>query len=260
MCIRDSYEITQRFTSEFGIRPFLEKEPDLVYKTLNIWVNDKNEHVRRLVSEGTRPNLPWGKKITHIEKQFPKNIKLLSKLKDDSSEYVRKSVANHMNDISWYNSELTIKTLKKWKTTKNEELQWICKQSLRTLLKQGNPEALTLMGFNSKSKSKVTDLKLSKPSIKEGDSFDLNFTLVNSEKKRTDFMVDYIIYYPKANGKLSPKTFKLKTLSLDPKESSIIRKKVNFKKVTTRTHYKGIHEVHIQVNGIVKSKVNFKLI
>ncbi|MCJ8277927.1 MAG: DNA alkylation repair protein [Bdellovibrionales bacterium] len=253
------YEVTQRFTSEFGIRAFIEKDPKAVYELLENWVNDSNEHVRRLVSEGTRPNLPWGKKISHMEKLLKKNISLLNALKDDSSEYVRKSVANHMNDITWIDDQLALKSLKKWNKSSSKELQWICKHALRSLLKQGRPEALELLGFSHKSRAQVKDLKLSKKTIKEGDHFDLSFSLKNQESKTTQYMVDYIIFYPKANGQLSPKTFKLKNLKLDKNQTSDIVKKIHFKKVTTRKHYKGVHELHIQVNGKVRAKTQFRL-
>lgn len=254
------YEITQRFTAEFGIRAFLEKDPDHVYRAFNLWVKDPNEHVRRWVSEGTRPNLPWGKKISHMKKKLPKNLKLLEQLKEDPSEYVRKSVANHMNDISWMDPKLTLKTLRKWQRVKTKEMEWITNRSLRSLLKQGHPEALDLIGFSSKAKHKVSKLKLSKSKIKEGESFDLSFTLKNLEDDTKAFMVDYTIYYPKANGSLSPKTFKLKKINLLTKETQNISKKISFKKVTTRKHYPGKHLIELQVNGQVQEKTYFHLV
>jgi 3-methyladenine DNA glycosylase AlkC len=258
--LKGLYEITKRFTSEFGIRPFLEKDPKSIYSQFNIWASDPNEHIRRWVSEGTRPNLPWGQKISHMKQNLKKNIKILEKLKTDESLYVRKSVANHMNDISWIDADLTIKTLKKWKKIKTEEIDWIIKQALRSLLKQGQSDALVLLGFDPKVKTKVTKLTTSKEKIKEGDVFDLSFYIENKENETKSFMVDYVIHYPKANGKTSAKTFKLKNIELLKRESKMIKKKVSFKKVTTRKHYKGKHTIEIQVNGEIKNKAFFHLI
>lgn len=258
--LKGLYEITKRFTSEFGIRPFLEKNPKAIYAQFDLWVSDPNEHIRRWVSEGTRPNLPWGQKISHMNQNLKNNIKLLDKLKNDESLYVRKSVANHMNDISWIDKELTVKTLKNWNKTKTKEMDWVIRQSLRSLLKQGHPEALSLIGFNPKAKSKISKMKLSKNKIKEGDSFELSFLIESKEKTIQNLMVDYIIHFPKANGKTSTKIFKLKNLELSKDEKKLVVKKINFKKVTVRKHYKGEHKIEIQVNGKIKDQTFFNLI
>lgn len=254
------YELTQRFTAEFGIRPFLENEPDQVYKLLKKWAGDKNEHVRRLVSEGTRPNLPWGKKVSHLPKNLAKNLQLLELLKEDPSEYVRKSVANHLNDISRLDPKLAVRTAKKWSKIETVEMNRIIKQALRSLLKQGDSGALALLGYKKSIPSKVTNLKISKSRIKEGESFEAQFILTNQAKKTSNFMVDYSIHYPKANGKLSEKTFKLKVLSLDGNQKTLVRKKISFKKVTTRRHYPGKHLLEIKVNGVVKARNHFLLL
>jgi len=258
------YKITKIFTSEFGVRPFFNKYPNETYLLFKEWSEDPNEHVRRWVSEGTRPNLPWGMKINHLDeasgKNLKRNIQLLEKLKNDSSLYVRTSVANHMNDISWKDPDLTIKTLSKWNKIKTSEMKWVIKRALRNLIKQGHPKALALLGYDSKTKVEVSNLKLSKSIIKEGDSFELNFKLTNTSSKHAPFMVDYNIYYPKANGQLSKKTFKLKSVDLNQAETVQISKKVSFKKVTTRKHHPGKHIIEVQVNGIVKAESTFKLV
>jgi len=254
------YHITQKFTSEFGVRPFFNRYPAETYTLFKEWVQDPSEHVRRWISEGTRPNLPWGMKISHLEKNLKKNIMLLEKLKNDDSVYVRTSVANHMNDISWLDPDLVIKTLTKWQKAKTPEMSRLIKRALRNLVKQGHPGALKLLGFDSKIKSSVSALQLSVQKIKEGESFDLSFSLTNKEAQKKSFMVDYNIHYPKANGSLSKKTFKLKALDLTPKASASLTKKVSFKKVTTRKHYPGVHKIEIQVNGLVKAQTEFELI
>jgi 3-methyladenine DNA glycosylase AlkC len=258
------YEITKRFTSEFGVRPFFSRYPNETYALFEKWVEDPNEHVRRWVSEGTRPNLPWGINVPHLNektgKSLRKNLKLLEKLKTDPSLYVRTSVANHMNDISWKDSDLVIKTLKKWNKIKTDEMAWISKRALRNLLKQGNSDALLLLGFDSKIKTSVKKLKLSKAKIKEGDSLELSFEIKNLSPITSSLMVDYNLYYSKANGKLSKKTFKLKSINLEPNEKSNVSKKVSFKKVTTRKHYPGEHYIEVQVNGVVKAKTSFQLL
>jgi len=254
------YEITKKFTSEFGVRPFFNKHPKETYDVFNKWTADSSEHVRRWVSEGSRPNLPWGMKIHHLNKNLKKNIRLLEKLKTDPSLYVRTSVANHMNDISWLDPDLTLETLKKWSKIKTPEIDWLIKRALRNLIKQGHPGALLLLGYNPKSNSSVDSFKISKSKVTEGESFELSFILKNDSNKTSSFMVDYNIHYPKANGKLSKKTFKLKSVDLGSNEKIKILKKVSFKKVTTRKHYPGKHTVEVQVNGVVKANTSFVLI
>lgn len=254
------YEITKRFTSEFGVRPFFENHPERTYPLFHKQCADKNEHVRRWVSEGTRPNLPWGKNISHLKHNLSKNIELLEKLKNDPSEYVRKSVANHMNDITWIDENLALKTLKKWSKDKSPETQKLVRQALRNLVKKGNPKALSLLGYKADTKVTVDQIELSKKVIKEGDSFDLSFTVKNLEKSKASLMVDYKIHYPKKDRKISVKTFKLKTLTLGTGESALVSKKISFKKVSTRTHYSGEHKIEVQINGDIKAQSTFKLL
>jgi 3-methyladenine DNA glycosylase AlkC len=253
------YQITKRFTSEFGIRPFLQLHSLKTYQRLLRWTSDPCEHVRRLTSEGTRPNLPWGKNIPINKHTLALNINLLEQLKNDQSLYVKKSVANHLNDISWIEPKLVIKTLKKWNKENTVEIQWVIKRALRNLLKQGNPEALKLLGFLSQSTCKVKSLRTSSLSIKMGEEILLSFDFINLENHKTDYMIDYIIYFQKSGGKTSPKTFKLKTLKLNSLEKQNISKKISFKTVTTRTHYPGIHKIAIQVNGVVKNTTSIHL-
>lgn len=253
------YHLTQKFTGEFAIRPFLENHPKQTYALLNKWVSDPNVHVRRLVSEGTRPNLPWGIKVSTIEKNLKKNIALLNKLKDDPEEYVRKSVANHMNDITRVDDKLALRELEKWNKSKNKNRQWIIRHALRSLLKAGDKKALELQGYCPKVKIQCDEIHLSKKTIVEGESFDMHFNLKNLKASPAKLMVDYIIHYPKKNAQLSPKVFKLKTLSLGPHEQETLRKKISFKKVTTRKHYPGKHIIEIQVNGQIINEDSFML-
>ncbi len=257
--IRALKSITIAFTAEFGIRQFLIKDPRRTYEVLEKWVSHSNEHVRRLVSEGTRPNLPWGKKVPNIKDHLNKNIKLLNKLKNDESEYVRKSVANHMNDIGWIDPKLAIKTLTSWHKGASKETHWVIKHALRNLLKQGNKDALKLMGYNPNAKVGISSVSLSPKKIKEGDRFNLQFSVKNETSKNQPLMIDYIIHYPKANGSLNPKVFKLKTVDLEGNGTLEVKKSIHFKKVTTRKHYTGKHYLEVQINGKVLKKSSFTL-
>ncbi|MBT4790173.1 MAG: hypothetical protein HON90_01260 [Halobacteriovoraceae bacterium] len=254
------YEMTKRFSAEFAIRPYLNHNDIAVFKQLHLWINDPCEHIRRLCSEGIRPNLPWGLKVVSINNNLSRNILFLEKLKDDPSLYVRKSVANHLNDISRLDEKLLLKTLTKWsKEKKSKERQWIIRHASRTLLKQGHPKALLLHGYHRCDEVRATNMKLSHKLIQEGDFITLSFKLVNKSKQAHKLLVDYIVDFPKKDGRFSAKAFRLKDFIIGEDEVVSIIKKISFKKVTTRKHYSGRHHISLQINGVTGKKLGFEL-
>lgn len=250
-------ELTKIFTSEFGIRPFFEQYPDKTYSYLHNKLNDKDENVRRWISEGTRPNLPWGMNISHQHLNLNRNILLIENLKDDSSLYVRKSVANHMSDISMIDSKLALNYLKEWNLAGSDNQKWIVKQALRNLVKKGNKDALAILGYSQSFKIKVENVSVAPKRIIDGDFTKLKFKITSLKKQ--NLMIDYIIGYPKKNGNVRKKVFKMKALNAMKNEIYSIEKNISFKKVTTRVHYPGIHTCEVQVNGKIISKTFFTL-
>lgn len=254
------YEMTKRFSAEFAIRPYLIKDEKKVFTILKKWKNDPNKHIRRLCSEGTRPNLPWGMKVPNINCNLPRNLKLLEELKDDSEEYVRRSVANHLNDISRLDEKLMLKTATAWsKGSPSKDRIWVVRHATRSLLKMGHPVALKLHGYNPKAKFEIKGMKVSQKSIKEGGEFFLSFKLINNSMMSENILLDYVIHFLKKDGSYSPKPFRLKDGSIKPGECLQIEKKIKFKKVTTRRHYKGKHKLSLQVNGQESRSLNFSL-
>lgn len=254
------YILTQAFTSEFAIRPFLIKHPEKTLKILEGWMDDENVHVRRWVSEGTRPILPWGGKIPSFIKK-PATLHLMENLKYDEELYVRKSVANHLNDISKNHPDLLVKTLKNWNKESPEKhkakIKWITKQALRTMIKKGHPGALGLMGVAHGADVEVNKLKLNQKAFKLGDTLSFEFTLESTGNKSQDLIVDYLIGFIKSNGTRAYKVFKLKHTTLKAGEKLVIKKNHSLKKITTMTFYKGEHELQIQVNGKIMKKASW---
>lgn len=246
------YQLTQQFTSEFAIRNFLLKDPQRILKKFKTWVKDENVHIRRWVSEGTRPLLPWGGKIHSFIKK-PETLHLLNELKYDDELYVRKSVANHLNDISKHHPELVVSTLKEWVKQSPklhlDKIHWIKKQALRTLIKKGHKNALSLMGVNHKCDVVVKTLKLNKAVYEMGDTIEFDFILESTAKKPQALIVDYLVGFVKANGTVTAKVFKLKNMEIGPGEKIKIKKRHSLKKITTMTFYPGQHTLSIQVNG-----------
>ena len=244
------YEITKRHTAEFAIRPFLQRYPERTLAVLRQWVTDESPHVRRLVSEGTRPRLPWAGRLDAFIADPTPTLALLENLKDDPSAFVRKSVANHLNDISKDHPQLVIDTLSRWRTDAGAERLWIIRHALRTLVKQGDPAALALLGFD-RPQVTLHDLRIEPDRLRLGEALLVSFTLQSERDGPQDLIIDYLVHFVKANGQTSPKVFKLSTRALNGRESIRIQKKHAIKPVTTRRYYPGEHRIEIQVNGQV---------
>lgn len=239
---------TQYSTSEFAVRPFIMNHTEHMLKQHLKWAKHPNHHVRRLASEGMRPRLPWAMALPMFKKDPIPLIQILEQLHQDPSEYVRKSVANCLNDISKDHPELVIQLVNKWKGI-SPETDWILKHASRGLLKQGHTQALAAFNLNHKAKARINQFKLSRQQIALGQKVSFGFTLANDEKKQTAFRVEYRIYFNKANGKPSGKIFQIGTYTLQAGEQLFIERKHAFVNLTTRKHYAGLHRIAIVVNG-----------
>jgi len=247
---------TQFSTSEFAVRPFLKKNPELIsyfYK----WSDDKNHHVRRLASEGCRPLLPWAMKLEYFVDHPELIIPILEKLKNDKEDYVYRSVANNLNDISKNHPELVLKLGQVW-AGKSETTDWVIKHALRTLLKRGNPKALKIFGFSENKKLEILTADLEKKSLKIGQSTRLKFEIKNTGKE-DKIRIEYKVHYLKKNGSYTQKVFQLSEKKIKSKEVLIFDKKIDFKDLSTRKHYAGDHYIELVINGIPKTKIKLDL-
>lgn len=256
------YKLTQNFTAEFAIRPYLVKSHHKVFKYFNKWVNDKNVHIRRWISEGLRPLLPWGQKLPLFIMDPTHTIIFLDKLKFDEELYVRKSVANHLNDISKNHPQVVIEVLRMWSkdcpSQHEDKIQWITRHALRTLIKKGHPGALKLMGA-AEALVKVSAFKTDKKKYNLHDHLSFSFTIQSQSSKLQKLIIDYSIDFVKANGKKGKKVFKLKTVELKKNESLDFKKKHSLKPITTMKFYSGVHHLAIQINGKKMGEIEFKL-
>ena len=253
------YEMTKRFTAEGAIRAFIQKYPDQTLKRLAEWADDKNCHVRRLVSEGTRPRLPLAPRLPQFIKDPRPVLRFLDKLKADPEQMVRRSVANNLNDIAKDNPDLVVKTLKEWQKTKNKGTQWIVSHASRTLVKQGHEDALALLGYPPNLAISVERLQQNKTTIRMGEDLTFEFEVRSNSDKPQDLMIDYVIHHMKANGKLAPKVFKLAKKKLKSGETLRLSKKHPFRQISTRKYYSGKHLLEIQINGKIYAQVEFEL-
>lgn len=251
-------KLTPLFSAEFAIRPFIKQHTDVTYATLLEWCDHPSEHVRRLTSEGSRPRLPWGARLPQFIHNPEPLLGILEKLKADESLYVRRSVANNLNDISKDNPEWMIQLCTEWLADSHEHTNWIVKHALRSLVKAGDARVFPLLGYATQSSATISDLKLNKTHISVGDSLSFACTITGGAEPQ-NLVVDYVVYFMKANGKLAPKVFKLKNIMLTENQSMLITKNHSFKPITTRRYYTGAHQLAIQVNGKEVARSEFYL-
>jgi 3-methyladenine DNA glycosylase AlkC len=252
------YEITKRSTAEFAIRPFIASDPKLVLKVLKTWVHDPNEHVRRLVSEGTRPRLPWGMRLKAFLANPAPIFALLSKLRDDPSEYVRRSVANHLNDMLKEDEAATLRLLASWHQKPKEHTRWILERALRSLVKAGHPEAFRMLGQHADDVA-IEELAVSPQRVRLGEPCTLRFAVHNRARTKANVIVDFAIHFARAGERTGRKVFKLRDLVLAPHQSIRLQKNLPLRPVTTRKHYAGQHALDVMLNGQVAASTQFYL-
>jgi 3-methyladenine DNA glycosylase AlkC len=253
-------KLTPLFSAEFAIRPFIEQHFELTHQTLLSWCLDDNEHVRRLASEGSRPRLPWGKQLPLFRADPNPILPILDLLKDDDSVYVRKSVANNLNDISKDNPDVVIELCQQWIKVASAERKWIIHHALRSLIKQGRAEVFPLLGYTETPEVELNQFYLDKPQVKLGEYIGLSLELHSQSNKSQKLVIDYKVHHLKANGSHTSKVFKWKNITLLAKGSAILSKSHPFKEITTRNYYPGTHAIELLVNGKSMAYLEFELL
>ena len=246
---------TQDASSEFAIRQFILKYEEQTMNQMKIWAKSKNEHLRRLSSEGCRPRLPWAISLPTFKQNPTKPLEIIELLKNDKSLYVRKSVANNLNDISKDNPQLVIKFVKE-NLGSTKELDWICKHASRTLLKKGDKQILELFNFDKSHHINLIDFCYDK-SVNIDENLSFSFE-INSDENIGNIRVEYVIYYLKSNNIHNKKVFMISQNEIKS-SSKKFTKKQSFKNMTTRKHYLGKHFIAILINGEEILKKEFYL-
>lgn len=241
-------EMTKRFTAEFAIRYFLLSHPKQTLAYLASIASDKNPHVRRLVSEGTRPRLPMSIRLQPFIKEPSAVLHLLEQLKNEPTRLVQRSIANSLNDIGKDHPNAVTSLLARWQVEGVKDIHWIAPHALRTLIKTGNSEALALLGYAQDIDITVS-LEIAQPTLSLGQSLEFTLAITSNIPRSVRLMIDFVIGFKKANGSLSPKVFKLSKKELAAHEQVCIVKKHPIRKATTRMHYEGEHSLQVQING-----------
>lgn len=253
------HAITQRGSAEFAIRPFIEQHPEQAMAALRAWAHDPSFHVRRLVSEGTRTRLPWAGRLPAFIADPAPVLDLLDRLRGDPSAYVRRSVANSLNDLSKDHPDLVLATLQRWAAAPTPAGDAIARHALRGLIKQGHPQALAMLGAHT-ADVRLVALQLDPASLRIGDELRLSASLIGAGAAPQRLVIDYIIYFAGARGAASRrKVFKLRTLNLAPGARADLSWRLSLQHRTIRALYPGPHRVELQVNGVILGGAAFEL-
>ncbi len=248
-----------RFSSgEFAIREFLRRDLARTLAVMERWSLDPDEHVRRLASEGSRPRLPWSFRLVALDADPTPVASILQNLRADPSLYVRKSVGNHLNDISKNHPCWMLARLASWDLA-HPHTRWIAKRAARTLIKAGHQPTLRFFNFTGKTAVKLSGFRLAPARLKLGQVLKFSFNLISTARRPQQLAVDYVMHYVKASGGTAPKVFKLRELSLAAGQSLALSKSQTLRNFTTRKHYAGRHLLEIQVNGRILGRQGFLL-
>lgn len=252
-------QFTQYSSAEFAVRPFIVQDSKQMMTQMTQWATHESHHVRRLASEGCRPRLPWAMALPDFKKDPAPILPILEMLKNDSSEYVRRSVANNLNDITKDNPNVVLEMLATWKDNATKETEWVINHALRSLVKAGDTDALAILGFGA-AKVALQNFVIEPQSVQMGEAVHFSFDIVSESNSKQALIVDYAMHFVRANDKQSSKVFKLKKVDLAAQETVSISKEYSFKPISTRRYYTGTHAIEIQVNGTVLAKQSFELI
>jgi 3-methyladenine DNA glycosylase AlkC len=256
LSMRAQHELTRRFSAESSIRPYIAKDPERAFAVLREWASDPNAHVRRLVSEGTRLRLPWAPRVAWLDANPERVLALLELLKDDPSTMVRRSVANNLNDLGKARPELLNRTAAAWLDGggrggdgASPERRALIEHALRGAVKRGDPEALRLLGFGKKASVALERVAFTPRRVTIGGRVAMAFTLRSTARAAQELLIDVAVHFVKASGVTGAKVFKLKRLTLAPREQADLQTSFSLAIHTTRVPQPGEHAVDVLVNG-----------
>lgn len=257
--MRGLERITQLISGEFAVRQFYVTYPEEMMMQTLTWSQHKHHCVRRLASEGCRPALPWGMALKAFKLNPSPIFSVLENLKEDTSDFVRKSVANNLNDISKTHPEAVIATVKKWQKLNNKQTDWIIKHACRTLLKKGHKDVLPIFGFLPPTTIQTNNFDLSTKEVSIGNDVHFSFDILNNADQAVKVRIEYAVHFLRQNGEHNEKVFMISERELKTRERYTVVKKHSFKIISTRKYYPGEHHISIIINGETFDIIDFNL-
>jgi 3-methyladenine DNA glycosylase AlkC len=249
LSMQAQYELTKRFSAEGSIRPYITRDPERAMAFLQAWTADKNPHVRRLASEGTRLRLPWAPRVAWLDQNPERVLALLAPLKDDQSTMVRRSVANNLNDLGKVRPDLLIRTAAHWLEDASPERRILVEHALRSAVKRGDADALGLLGYGQRPRITVGTVAFTPRRVRIGDRVTMTFELKSTSRRQQQLLVDVAVHFVKARGVGAPKVFKLGRMTLGPRQRVGLKTTFSLAVHTTRVPRPGRHDVDVVVNG-----------
>jgi len=249
--------LTEGSTAEFAIRPFIVRYPKQTMSQMLAWSQSSNKHVRRLASEGCRPRLPWAMALPKFKQDPTQVLSIILNLINDPSLYVRRSVANNLNDISKDHPEIIV-NIARQHLGQSKNTDWVIKHACRGLLKQGHKEVLSLFGYTSAHHTMIDGFKIDK-TVKLGERVNFEFAIKTESAKLGKLRLEFVIDFMKANGKQAGKIFKISEGEF-PEQQKRISKYFSFKPISTRKYYPGSHSLSLVINGEKLSTLDFELL
>lgn len=260
LSMRAQYQLTRRFSAESSIRPYLARDPERAFGFLGRWARDRNAHVRRLVSEGTRLRLPWAARVPWLDAHPERVLALLELLKDDPTTLVRRSVANNLNDLGKVRPELLIRTCAAWLAGASPERRALVEHALRSAVKRGEAAALALLGYGKKAAVAVEEVRFEPRRVAIGERVRVSFELRSEARAAQDLLVDLAVHFVKAGGRTGRKVFKLKRVALPPRARVALSAQISLAVHTTRVPRPGTHAVDVVVNGETRPVGSFEVL
>jgi 3-methyladenine DNA glycosylase AlkC len=248
LSMRAQLELTKRFTAEWSVRPFIAKDPERAFRFFRKWTRDRNAHVRRLVSEGTRLRLPWAGRVAWLDAHPDRVVELLEQLKDDAAPVVRRSVANSLNDLGKVHPEMLIDTCARWLDGASRERRALVEHALRSAVKRAEPAALELLGYGTKPAVSIEDVRFEPARVAIGEVVAIRFVVRSKAKVRQDLLVDLAVHFVKVRG-TSAKVFKVERIELPARGTREMRARISLRVHTTRKPQPGLHAVDVLLNG-----------
>lgn len=251
-------DLTRYGTAEFAIRPFLAADTPRTLATMQRWTKNEDEHIRRLASEGCRPRLPWAARVPALKADPTLGAPILEALKADPAIYVRKSVANHLNDIAKDRPDWLLGRLAGW-SQDDPATKWIVRHALRTLIKAGDPEALALIGIGHGAEVTVRHFAVDPATVRLGEQIVMTARIASTSTTAQPLVIDYRIHYARAGGRTAAKVFKWKAIDLAAGETAALSIRQTIRDFSTRRHHPGRHRIELIVNGRTMAETTFNL-
>jgi 3-methyladenine DNA glycosylase AlkC len=251
--------LTTVMSCEFAIRPCLAAHPEETFAHLERWADDPDERVRRLVSEGTRPRLPWGERLRELQADPTPSLRLLDRLREDPSPTVRRSVANHLGDIAKDHPDLAVATARRWRDEGGEHVDEVVRHGLRALVKAGAPDALALLGYDAAAPVRLRSFTVEPGRVAIGGVVQLTVALTVDGTAPVPVVVEYVVTYLGPRGPRKPKPYRLAERVVAPGEEVRLRRRHRFDHASIRTLHHGVQSVAVQANGRVLGSSDVEL-